>query len=76
MDVADLLHLQAALQTDGVINPAADEKDVPGRRLLCRKPLDPLFVLQDFLDLIRESRQLFQQPAALFPVYRPSDPCK
>ena len=59
MDIADFLHLQAALQTDGVVQPTADEEHILRIGVLAGKPLDPLLIIQHFLDLIRQGLQLF-----------------
>ena len=45
MDVADLLHLKAALKADGIINPSSDKKDILCIGLLGGKPLTPFLIL-------------------------------
>ena len=47
VDITDLLHFQTALQTDGVIQPPADEESVPRCQLLGGEPLNARLVLQN-----------------------------
>ena len=61
MHVADLLHLQAALQTDGIVDAAADEEGHLGVGELRGEPLDALLVLDHALDLVRDGAQLGEQ---------------
>ena len=58
MDVADLLHLKAALKADGIIDPSSDKKDILCIGLLGRKPLKPFLILNDPADLVRKRLQL------------------
>ena len=57
MDIADFLQLQAALQTDGVIQPAPDEENIVGLRKLGCEPLQALLVVQHMFDLFRYAFQ-------------------
>ena len=57
MDVADLLHLKAALKADGIINPSSDKKDILCIGLLGGKPLKPFLILDDPADLVRKCLQ-------------------
>ncbi len=61
MHVADLLHLQAPLQADGVVDAPSDKEDVMYVGELAGKPLKPLLVLQHFADLIRQRQKLRHQ---------------
>ena len=58
VDIADLLHFQASLQGDGVVDAPADEEDVLCRHLLGGEPLDPFLVFQQLLDFVRQGLQL------------------
>ena len=58
VDIADLLHFQAALQAGGVIRSPAQEEDVPGVGELGGEPLDAALVLQHAGDLVRQGGQL------------------
>ena len=42
VNIADLLHLEAALEADGIVEAAADEEDIAGHGELGGKPLDAL----------------------------------
>ena len=57
VDIGDLLHLEAALKTDRIVQPAPDEKDVPRVGVLAGKPLDALLVLERALHLVRQRVQ-------------------
>ena len=59
MDVADFFHLETAFQANGIIDAAADEEYIFRVCLLCRKPLDPLLVLQNLADLIQDDLEFF-----------------
>ena len=61
VDVADLLHLQAALQADGVVQAAPDEEGVLRRGKLRRKPRDALLVLEQALHLLGQRGQGFEE---------------
>ena len=61
MDIADLFHLQASLKADRIVDAAADKEDILCIRILARKPLDTLLVVQCLLDLLREPSQLRDQ---------------
>lgn len=61
MNVTDLLHFQAALQADGIIKSTSDEKHILRISLFGGKPLDPLLVIQDFLDFFRKGLKLCDQ---------------
>ena len=54
MDVRDFLHFQAALERDRIIEAAADKEHIMRVRVLRGKPLDPLLVLNDAADLLRQ----------------------
>ena len=58
MDVTDLFHFQATFQANGIIKSTSDEKHIPGIGLFGSKPLDPLLVVQDLLDLLRKTLKL------------------
>ena len=60
MDVADLLHLQAALQADGVIHTPADEEHILGIGEFGGKPLNSFLILQHPFNLLRQRLQLLQ----------------
>ena len=67
VDIADLLHLEAALQADRVVDAAADEEYVVRVRDFGGEPLQALLVLQDPPDLVRDSGKLFEEmPVLLF----------
>ena len=66
MNVADLLHLQTAFHADGIVQTSSDKKDIPGICILAGEPLDPLFVIQGFLDFLRQSSQFFNQLSVSF----------
>ena len=57
MDLADLLHLKAALKADGIIDPSSDKKDILCIGLLGSKPLKPFLILDDPADLVRKCLQ-------------------
>ncbi len=61
MNVADLLQLERALETDGIVNASSDEEDILGIGVLCGKPLNSLLILKDGLDLLRNALQLPDQ---------------
>ena len=58
MDVGDFLHLQAALQADGVVDSPANQVSVLGVCIFGRKPLDTLLILQGPLHLLRQTHHL------------------
>ena len=66
MDVADFFHLQAAFQTDCIVNASTDEEYVFGVCLFGCKPLKALFVINDSLNLIRQSSKFFDICHILF----------
>ena len=66
MDVTDLFHLQAAFQTDCIINATTDEEYIFCIRLFRCEPLDAFFVIDDSLDLIRQSFKFFNICRVLF----------
>ncbi len=66
MDVTDLFHLQAAFQTDCIINATTDEEYIFCIRLFGCEPLDAFFVIDDSLDLIRQSFKFFNICRVLF----------
>ena len=57
VQVADLLHLKAALKADGIIDPSSDKKDILCIGLLGGKPLKPFLILDDPADLVRKCLQ-------------------
>ena len=61
MDIADFLHLQAALHADGIIQAPSDKKDVACIRIFAGEPLDAFFVVQCLLNLFRQSSQFLDQ---------------
>ena len=66
MDITDFFHLQAAFQTDCIINSSSYEKCVFCISLLCCEPLDSLFICNNLTDLIRNCLQLFNISCILF----------
>ena len=73
MDITDLLHFQAAFQADGVINSPADEENILCINLFGSKPLDPLFIIQNLLDLGRYGLEFPDIAFILFLGNRSSD---
>ena len=61
VNVADLLHLQAAFQTDGIIKTSTNEENILCIGIFAGKPLDPLLVFQYPLNLIRQGCHLGEQ---------------
>ena len=66
MNVADLLQLQAALQTHGIVDAAAHKKHIVGIGLLGSKPLNALLILQNLVDLFGQSQQFVDIIAVFF----------
>ena len=61
MNITDLLHLQAAFHTDGIINSSSDKENILCICILACEPLDTLLVIQRLLYLLRECAKLFDQ---------------
>ena len=57
MDIADLLHLQAAFHADCVIKPPADKEDITGGSEFSREPLNPFLIFQNLSDFSGKSIQ-------------------
>ena len=76
MDIADLLELQAALHTDGIINASANEERIPDIHNLGGKPLKPLLILQNTLYLIGNGLNFIRQTAESLLRDLPSCLCK
>ena len=64
--VTDLLHLQAALEADGIVHAAPDEENIMGIGELGGKPLDPLLFLEKSLDLTGQLLDISDKGAVLF----------
>ena len=66
VDVADFFQLQTSLQADGIVDATAHKEHIVCIRILCCKPLDALFIFQNFLHLLRDGQQLGDIIAVLF----------
>ena len=71
VDVGDLLQLQRALQTHGVIHVAADEEDGLMVEVMGGQILDVLLVLQHLLHAAGQQPQLVDEPVVIIPVDEP-----
>ena len=58
VDIADLLQLERALESDRIVDATADEEHVLRIGLLRGEPLDTLLIEQDALDLLRQCSEL------------------
>ena len=58
VNVADLLHLQAAFHAACIIDPTSYKEHILCIGLLGRKPLQTLLILDDLLDLLRQAAKL------------------
>ena len=56
VDVADFFQLQTSFQADCIVNAATYEEHIMCVGILCSKPLDALFVFQNFLHLFRDGQ--------------------
>ena len=65
MNVGDFLHLQAALQADGVVDSPANQVGILGISVLGREPLNALLVLQGPLHLLRQAHHFLDIPGVL-----------
>ena len=66
MNVTDFFHLQAAFQTDCIINATTDEEYIFCIRLFRCEPLNTLLVINDPLNLVRQSFKFFNICRVLF----------
>ena len=58
MNVADLLHFQASLHADGIVDASSNKENIMGICIFTCKPLDTLLVIQHLADLVRQSLHL------------------
>ena len=63
MNVTDFFHFQAAFHGDRIVNTAADKEYISGGSLFRRKPLEPLLIFNNFLNLFRKGLHLSDQAA-------------
>ena len=57
VDIADFFQLQAAFQADCIVDTTTNKEHIMSVGVLCREPLNTLFVFQNLLYLLRDSLQ-------------------